>query len=174
MIISKYENVRATPKRVITTWPGFARELAYSVRTNAKTKDGPAWSPTDIPEGCARTNGNVKAVTACVFDIERFDLDVLTVLLAQLNGYAYVLHSTFSHSDDRVCLRLILPVSRPILPTEYQKFRQNTIAKFGILCDPHTNDVSRIWYYPTTREHVSPIFGHNDGQVLDVDRILGG
>lgn len=174
MVVSVYENMQSMPKRVMIMWNEFVRKLAYNTRTNATSKDGPAWSPTDIDEGCARTNANVKAITACVFDVEKADLKTLTGMLTRLSGYAFVLHSTYSHQDDNICLRLIVPVSRPILPDEHRNVRVKAAEKLGITLDLHTNDLSRIWYLPTSQANTSPIFGHNDGQTLDVDALLVG
>lgn len=136
-------------------------------------KFGPAWSPVDIPDGKSRLNVNVSAVTVSVFDLDHIPRHVLPDVLTRLAAYEYVIHSTHSHRPDDICLRLVMPLSRPVLAKEYAVYLRTVIAELGIPADPQCKDLSRLFFFPSIPEGHTPVTGHNIGHVIDVDALLG-
>ncbi len=153
--------------------PGHASVLAECAGHNCKAKYNAAWSPVDI-DG-PRANANVRAVTAAVFDLDHTTEAEIERLSDEIeaSGASAVLHSTHSHSPPNDwCLRLVLQLSRPVLPNEWAALRRELVKKFRLPADEATKDLSRIYFLPTFRDGIKPLVGTNTGLPLDVDALL--
>ena len=75
---------------------------------------------------------------------------------------------------DDCCFRVLVVVSRPILPAEYEAVWVAANAALGRVADANARDTSRFWYVascpPERLEHAWVKTG--DGRPLDVDRAL--
>lgn len=191
MNIAHYESAQDnTPAVIDVTWdelvdllttfaeplcaaPGVSSLLAECAGKECKAKFGAAWSPVDI-DG-PRANGNVKAVTSAVFDLDHVKEDEVDRIDKTLTdaGLAAILHSTHNNTPPNdFCLRLVLQLSRPVLPDEWQRVRAGIVAKFGLPADEATKDLSRIYFLPTHRDGIEFISGSMKGAAVDVDAIL--
>lgn len=142
-----------------------------SVPCSARTcaaKNGPGWSPVDIVD--RRRNENVRAVTVAVFDLDHLREEQVDAL--DLRGHAWVIHSTHSSRPGDVCLRLAMPLSRPVLPNEWAAVRAAAVAGLALPADPATRDISRFYYLPDAPEGTEPLSDSQDGTPLDVDALL--
>lgn len=134
-------------------------------------KHGPAWSPAYI-EG-QRDTKNVKAITAAVFDIDAVSADQLQTLTTNLEKQSGVIHSTHSHRENNISLRLVLWLSREVAPGEWPTVWNGIIRKFNIPCDPVCKDVARLFFLPTTVADGEFLAGKLPGsEPVNVDEIL--
>lgn len=186
MLLAFYENAQDTRPRVEElVWPALVELLTTFRHSSACTetpcsnrrcpgKNGAAWSPVDI-DG-TRSNANVRAVTAAVFDLDHLDASQLGLFESlRARGLAFVAHSTHSHAPPGdCCLRLVLPLSRPVLPREWATVRARAVAALELPADPATKDVSRIYYLPDAPQGTQPVAETNEGEALDVDALLRG
>lgn len=191
MKIAHYESARDNEPAVLDiTWPelvellttfgdplcaapNFKSLLGECAGKECKAKYGAAWSPVDI-EG-VRANANVKAVTAAVFDLDHIDEATLTRIDDTLTaaGLAAILHSTHNNNPpEDLCLRLVLQLSREVMPDEWPKVRQALVTMYGLPADEATKDLSRIYFLPTHRDGIEPTHGFMAGVPVDVDAIL--
>jgi predicted P-loop ATPase len=128
------------------------------------------WSPVDVVE--RRLNRNVRAVTAAVFDIDHAE-DVSVFERLEEQGFAFVLHSTHKHTPSNISLRVVFPLTRPVLPSEWPKFWAATIDALKIPADPQVKDISRAFFLPDTAEPNEPLAYQSAGnRPLDVDELL--
>lgn len=148
--------------------PGFKSALPECAGRKCPAKDGPAWSPVDI-EG-PRANANVRAVTAAVFDLDH--VPSLDPILAATDGFARVIYSTHSHAADDLCYRLVMPLSRPVLPSEWPGVRAAIVSALDLPADPITKDLSRLYFLPCTRDGAQAYQRADDGDSLDVGEAL--
>jgi len=181
MRIARYDNAQDNiPKAEELDWPALVSVLTTHRRSrcaarpcpgHCPAKNGPAWSPVDITD--RRKNENVRAVTVAVFDLDHlapgdgFEIEG--------KGYAYVLHSTHSHDAEagHLSLRLVMPLSRPVLPREWANVRSAAINQLQIPADPATKDLARLYYLPDAPEGTEPIADSGEGRSLDVEELLG-
>ncbi|NTX17730.1 DNA primase [Myxococcus sp. CA056] len=182
MRVALYENAQDnTPKGVDLSWPELSAKLVVHRRSQCPTspcvrgcpaKNGPAWSPVDIVE--RRRSENVRAVTVAVFDLDHLNAQQLSFLdSVERNGLAYALHSTHSNRPpDDYCLRLAMPLSRPVLPREWPSVREAAIRMLGLPADPATKDLARIYFLPDAPMSAEPFALSGEGAALDVDALL--
>ncbi|MBZ4336441.1 VapE domain-containing protein [Corallococcus sp. AS-1-12] len=134
-------------------------------------KDGLAWSPVDIGEH--RNKDFVNAVTLAVFDLDHLKAEQLAPLNdLESSGYAYALHTTHSYRPPLFSLRLIMPLSRPVLPREWPTVRAAAEAMLRVPVDPATKDLSRIYFLPDAPEGAECFAESAEGKPLDVDALL--
>ncbi|MCP3104647.1 virulence-associated E family protein [Myxococcus sp. K15C18031901] len=169
------------PQATELSWPELSARLVTHRRSQCPTspcprgcpgKNGPAWSPVDIVE--RRRTENVRAVTVAVFDLDHLNAPQLSFLDAvERHGLAYALHSTHSNRPpDDYCLRLVMPLSRPVLPREWASVREAAIRMLSLPADPATKDLARIYYLPDAPTGAEPFAASGDGAPLDVDALL--
>lgn len=186
MKIAIYENATGIyPAVVDPTWSELVEALL--VHDRRSIKDGRAWSPVEHnacpPDRCLGTNPktrceggvvhrideSVACVTAFVADLDHVSDEQLEAI--DLEGYAYVIHSTFRHSEDDQSYRLVLPLSRAVLPHEWKAVRTAVIQKFKLPADPRTGNLSRIYYEPSARPGAPTVADTGEGEPINVDEL---
>ncbi|RJS14626.1 DNA primase [Corallococcus sp. H22C18031201] len=182
MKVAFYASAQDNEPRVVElSWSELSLQLVAHRRSQCQTrpcargctaKNGPAWSPVDIGE--RRRSENVRAITAAVFDLDHLTAQQLSCLdSVERHGFAFALHSTHSNlPPDDYCLRLVMPLSRPVLPREWPAVRQAAIQLLAIPADPATKDLARIYYLPDAPVGTEPLALTGEGAPLDVDALL--
>lgn len=178
--VALYENAQdAIPRVQDLAWPELVAMLTTHRRSRCAAvpcpgrcaaKNGPAWSPVDIVE--RRRNENVRAITVGVFDLDHLTGDQVDKLELDLRGYSWILHSTHSSKPGDVCLRLVLPFSRPVQPQEWAAVRSAIVDGLALPADPATRDLARLYYLPDAPEGTEPLQGNSEGELIDVDAFL--
>nr|BDT33753.1 virulence-associated E family protein [Myxococcus sp. MH1] len=169
------------PQVADLSWPELSAKLVAHRRSRCPTspcprgcpaKNGPAWSPVDIVE--RRRTENVRAVTVAVFDLDHLSASQLSCLDAVRNrGLAFAVHSTHSNRPpEDYCLRLVMPLSRPVMPREWSAVREAAIRLLNLPADPATKDLARLYFLPDAPEGVEPMALSGEGMPLDVDGLL--
>lgn len=86
---------------------------------------------------------------------------------------AAAVYSTHSHTHDKPRLRLLLPLTRPVSPEEYQAVSRRIAADIDIdIFDDTTYQPHRLMYWPSVPADGEYIFEYQDGDWLDPDAIL--
>ena len=84
-----------------------------------------------------------------------------------------LIYSTHSHTHEAQRLRLIIPISRPVLPDEYQAITRMIAFDIGIdQFDDTTYQPSRLMFWPSTAADGEYIFKVQDKAWLDPETIL--
>ncbi len=173
----RFDHERA---RVPHPWQGAAQALLGERHQLRRTKKGtPTFSAVEYTEGAHRGKRGVLHATALVMDFDHLDGDQAEQLqdTLQARGWAHLLCTTWSHKaqgEDDHCLRLLLPVTRPIRPAEYEPVWTAVNAALGHLADPNARDISRIWYVASCpQERVDAAWMRAmEGRAVDVDRAI--
>ena len=93
----------------------------------------PAWSPAIYEEGVRRSNANVKRVTALVYDYDHTTVQPEEMInTLQASGYQSALYTTWSHGAETPRYRVVLFLSRDILPGEYERAWRKGIQTLGV------------------------------------------
>jgi hypothetical protein len=196
---SKNDNAPETQE---LSWIDLAALLTRHERTPCEPcpgktcahKDGPAWSPVEVapcPPTCRnhgrakavdcgggkfhRLNANVRAVHLAVFDIDHVTETALEGICARVDraGLAAVLHSSHSsRPPEDCCVRLVIPLSRPVLAAEWPTFRAEIERWLELPADRATKDLARLYFLPTAPQSARVIAAAGDGAVIDVDGTL--
>jgi putative DNA primase/helicase len=160
--------------RIPEAWQGPVLELVGGThQLRAQKKGTPAFSPVVYGEGATRGKAGVVEITALVLDFDHLSADAVTEVHSSLadRGWAWLAYSSFSHHADDACFRLLLFVSRPIEPGEYEAVWAAANGALGGFADRNARDISRVWYVaacPPERA-TDAWLRHGDGRPLDVD-----
>lgn len=138
-------------------------------------KQLPCWSPAIYLPGEKRSNENVQAVTALVYDFDHAKErpEIVSSRLRSI-GVAFVLHTTWSHRPSQPRYRVILFVSRPLMPKEYSVAWENGLRLIGYNSgvDRQARNISRHYALPVHcrgEEYIGDIF--LEGTLLDSDKV---
>lgn len=150
-------------------------------QVRALKKGTPAVSFVRYAEGERRGKKGVVAVTALVYDFDHLPTERARAIVTRLRqlGVAYLLYSSYSHrskGDDDNCFRVVVPLSRELLPAEYPAAWAAFDSDLGGHADPKARDVARLWFVPAcpAERLVLAVYEYRDGEPLDVDRLLDG
>ena len=87
--------------------------------------------------------------------------------------YTWALYSTHKHTPEHPRYRLLIPLSRPCDPDEYEAVARKVAEDIGMdMFDDSTYQPHRLMYWPSTSMDGEYVFEHNEGTLLDVDKVL--
>jgi len=118
---------------------------------------------------------NLANRTLITLDMDNIDMSVndLWDSITMLNDFEIMMYSTHSHAPKNPRLRLIIPLSRSVLPDEYQAVSRKIADSIGIdMFDDTTYEPSRLMYWPSTSSDGEFIFKRQEGPWLDPDEVL--
>lgn len=153
------------PIPISNTWLEFCD--LFKTHRKRNTKNGNCWSPCRYVTGTTRGNQNVAEICMAVIDIDNGV--PLESLIEKINGYTYLIHSSYSHTQEKPKYRAILPLVKPIENTEWPETWLRINAWLGSINDPSTKDSSRLYFMPScpldSKEHFVKI---GNGKLLNV------
>jgi len=120
-------------------------DLEKDIRREAK-QDLRLWAPTLFIAGARREDENVVHLSALVLD---FDKGPGPETLRELfSDVFHIAHSTWSHTTEKPKLRLVLPFSAPVRPSDYDAIWHYADDRAGKVADPTGRALARAWALP--------------------------
>jgi len=120
--------------------------------TGENKEAAPGWGPYLI-EG-PRRDANVKSMSFLVLDVDGKTEEECGELLTRIKGLKAIIHTTHSHNpaEDSNCMRVILPLAKPVQPSEWRSARESFLSTRNIadLIDPNVKDLSRFYFVPSS------------------------
>jgi hypothetical protein len=163
----KTDNIPKPFKKQLEALIGNSHALRF-------VKGGSAFSSASFVPGGLRKKVNVDKINFLVFDLDHISGQDLRNIKNRIHGLAYVAYTTFSHSIDDKCIRLILLISRPITTVEFELIYPIIGEAIGGIYDRACFDYARIFFLPSTNPdriaHAKINF--QSGAKLDADRII--
>lgn len=168
------------------TWSDFLKKLSKTRRTGETAAEYKSFSKSKqdeikdvggfvggtLKEG-RRTAESVQWRSVITLDADFAEKDLWDSLIFTLGDYACCIYSTHKHSPQKPRVRLILPLSRPVTPDEYQAISRLVASDIGIdQFDDTTYQPHRLMYFPSTSQDGEYIFKYNDSAWLDADEQL--
>lgn len=145
----------------------------YAQMTKAQrgnVKDVGGFVGGTLKEDGNRRNENLKERTLLTIDID----DATEMPQAPNPRFALILHSTHSHTEAAPRYRIIVPLSRPCSPIEYQAVAHKMAEAVGLeQVDITSCEPVRLMYWASAPKDAPVIYTAQDGEPLDVDGILG-
>jgi hypothetical protein len=128
-------------------------DLEREIRREAK-QDLRLWAPLLFAPGGKRDDVNVVHISAMVFDFDRgMTPERLATTFAHL---AHLAHTTWSHTPSSPKLRLVLPLSAPIAPADFDRVWHALDEVTGHLADPTGRALARAWALPAVPARDTP------------------
>lgn len=90
-----------------------------------------------------------------------------------LTDYNYAVYSTHKHSPEKPRLRILIPLTRPVTPDEYEAVSRKLAEDIGIdYFDDTTYQASRLMYWPSVASDGEYVYKYSDNPWLDPDKVL--
>jgi hypothetical protein len=180
--ISRFKSRTAAPTRDCVSWNWLVHQLSTPTRTSCTTstcsgsgcphKDGGCWSPAVFAADMPRQKQCVEAVACLVLDIDHVSARAVAALQDHLARYEHIIHATHSDRDDDRCLRVVMQLSRAVLPSEWPMFVRAAIASLPAPADPLSMDIARLYFLPSRPRDADYFIVAHAGEPLDVDATL--
>lgn len=166
-------------------WSDLVEKLSHTTRTpetvaeykklskaeKGRIKDVGGFVGGGLKDG-RRLKANVQNRTLLTLDIDYTNNDVWDSI-ELLYNFSVCMYSTHTHTPENPRLRLIIPLSRPVLPDEYQCVGRTIANDLGIdQFDDTTYDPERLMYWPSTPSDGEYIFKVKDEAWLNPDDVL--
>ena len=154
------------------------RESAAEYRAMSKTAQGKVKDIGGFVGGTVRDGGRRKADAITARSLVTLDIDFGTAATVEtvremLDGTAWCLYSTHSHTSSKPRYRIVVPLSREVSPDEYVPIARRLADDIGIdLFDDSTYEPSRLMYWPSAPADVDFVYETGQGEPADADRIL--
>jgi predicted P-loop ATPase len=163
-LIEKLSNTTRTPET-------YAEYKKMSKTDRDRIKDVGGFVGGSLKNG-RRKAENVANRTLLTLDLDYVIGDVWSSI-ELLWDFGCLIYSTHTHAPDNQRLRLVIPLSRPVLPDEYQAIARMIADDLGIdQFDDTTYEPSRLMYWPSTSADGDYIFKIQDSEWLNPDDIL--
>ena len=173
-------------KTVATTWAQLLKKLSTPVRTYETVKQYPGL-PKDKQDELKDVGGFVGGVLAggrrksgAVLSRQLITLDAdfatpeLWSNFQMLFGCAACIYSTHKHTPEAPRIRLVIPLSRPVMPDEYQAIARKVAEAIDIdVFDDTTFEPERLMYWPSCPSDGVFVFEQQEGGPLNADEQLG-
>jgi predicted P-loop ATPase len=167
------------------TWPQFAKLLREAKRTpeteaqyaamerpvRGKVKDVGGYVGGYLADG-KRNPRSVTLRSMVTLDMDSAAYDAVG-LVAEALPYAYVLHSTHSHTVSEPRYRLILPLDRAVTATEYVPIARRLAQYIGLeMFDETGYQPFRLMFWPSCSSDATYVYVEGEGEPVPTDLIL--
>lgn len=187
IIYTAESRITKTWRETRLSWDELAQRLATPRRANLssldywqgdkalrdKVKDVGGFVGGCLQDGLRR-KGAVLYRTLLTLDIDSGDASTLETLTTELDGYAYVIYSTMSHTEAKPRYRVVMPLSRHASADEYEALARKVAERTGLLeaYDDTTYQPERLMYWPCVCSDAPYVYRRGDGDPVDVDATL--
>ena len=156
------------PQQHQHTWSEVCRRFNKS-QLRSKKPGTPTWSPTRYKPDATRGNAGVESISCAVIDIDNGT--PLQDVLAKIDGYAYLAHSSFRHTEEHPKYRVILPLKTPSLVAQWPGHWTRINYWLGGINDPATKDAARLYFIPCHPQGAMHFVKIGEGKLLDIDEL---
>lgn len=168
MLYSALVEKLSTTTRTPETYAEY-KKLPKTERDNLKDVGG--FVGGSLKNG-RRKSENVANRTLLTLDLDYVKGDIWSSI-ELLWDFSVVMYSTHTHAPDNQRLRLVIPLSRPVLPDEYQAISRMVADDLGIdQFDDTTYEPCRLMYWPSTSSDGEYVFKVQDLSWLNPDEVL--
>ena len=122
--------------------------------------------------GGRRKTASVLSRSVLTLDLDYAEADVWDDFTMQYDCAA-MLYSTHKHTTEKPRCRIVIPLSRPVAPYEYEPLARRVAADVGIdQFDTTTYELARLFYWPSTSRDGAWWFEEQEGDALNPDVVL--
>lgn len=120
----------------------------------------------------SRKKGKILDRTLLSFDLDFAPKDPAQAIRGAI-GYAFALYSTHKHRPEAPRVRVVIPLSRPVSPEEYEPVARWIANEIGLdFMDPSTFEAARLMYWPSCSSDAEYIFDSQEGPAVNPDEVL--
>jgi predicted P-loop ATPase len=176
-------------KNRTVTWDELAKRLARSQKTGEthaeymaaskarqdQIKDIGGFVGGWLKDG-RRLSGNVMDRSVVTLDADFINgsaQDFVSAVQDAIDFTDAIIYGTHKNAPDKPRLRLVVCLSRPVSPEEYEAIARKIADKIGMtFFDSTTFQASRLMYWPSHSSDIEPFYQQLHGCALDADAVL--
>ena len=127
------------------TWDVLVEKLTTHKKSETKTG---VWFVGGQVKGVKRSDSEMISRSLLVYDIDNsgMTLAALQYELLMTLDCAFLAYSTFSHSDDHAKIRVVIPLSKTVSPSQYKTLSIRVADEIGIPVDPASHVASQAMF----------------------------
>jgi hypothetical protein len=140
------------------TWPVLVEKLTTHRQSDNKTG---AWFVGGSVKGTKRSDSEMVSRSVLTYDIDNSGMSLASIqyeLIMNLDC-AWLAYSTFSHTDDNPKVRVVIPLSKVVSPSQYKALSIRVAEEMGVPVDPASHvpaqamfsarckDISKAWSF---------------------------
>jgi hypothetical protein len=160
-------------------WSSLVSSLTKTPKEAPDKKAIGWWTPAKFSgvkneKGSDRWRGGFEHRDAITLDLDRLRPADIARVRATYAKFAYVMHSSYSHTEASPRLRIVLPLTRPTNYDEYQVVSRLIANRFDIeLVDTISFRPVQVTYLPGRPPGGTYFAEAHEGAWVDVDAVLG-
>ena len=172
-------------KNTKMSWGDFVERLKTTTRTSetqGEFANMPKSQQDDIKDvggfvggkvkNGKRQSGSIENSILLTLDADFADSDFCDNI-SMFYDFTYCIYSTHKHTAEKPRFRLVILLSRPCTPDEYEAVARMVAYDIGIdMFDDTTYQPHRLMYWPSTSIDGEYVFEHEENKPLDVDKVL--
>lgn len=172
-------------KNTKMSWGDFVERLKTTTRTSetqGEFANMPKSQQDDIKDvggfvggkvkNGKRQSGSIENRILLTLDADFADSDFCDNI-SMFYDFTYCIYSTHKHTAEKPRFRLVILLSRPCTPDEYEAVARMVAYDIGIdMFDDTTYQPHRLMYWPSTSIDGEYVFEHEENKPLDVDKVL--
>ena len=137
---------------------GFSKSVEFDSKEASTKRASFIGGPLADPSKGRK--GNVTMRTLAVLDYDKVDIPLSMVEFLEITGsFAAVIYSTFRHTPEEPRLRVVVPLSRPVLADEYPAVVDRLAAELGMgTPDKCSYVMNQLMFMPSHQRGVEPFF----------------
>lgn len=169
-----------TWKRAETSWAALLEKLAETAVTGETSAEYRAMTKTEraerkdvggfvggILKDGRRNNASVVSRSIVALDADRASTDFMGRVRGALQGIAWAVYSTHSHTAEAPRLRVLIPLAEPVEPDAYQAIARRLAADIDIeAMDDTTYEPARLMFWPSVPSDGEYFFDFEDAPAL--------
>ena len=146
--------------------------MSMSRQEKGRIKDVGGFVGGKVKDG-RRKAGNIESRSLVTLDIDFGTADTPDTVRKALDGYAWCLYSTHSHTPEHPRYRIVVPLDGPASAEEYVPIARRIAERIGLgLFDPTSYEPHRLMYWPSCPSDGTFVFKSGKGAPLPVRKIL--
>ena len=170
---TNWRRLTAMLSRPVRTAETVRAYSAMSRQEKGRIKDIGGFVGGEIRDG-RRKAGNIVSRSIITLDIDFGGTDTPDIVAGALDGLAWCLYSTHSHTPEHPRYRVVLPLDRPVTAEEYVPIARRVAERMGIgLFDPTTYEPHRLMYWPSCSSDGEFVFRRGVGKPVSAGEVLG-
>ena len=170
--IVTWEDIVAQLRKVKRTGETVEQYRAMSKPEKAAAKDVGGFVGGSVTG--RRIASAVKCRSLVAIDLDYAGADTLESVRDLMDGNAWCLYSTHSHTPESPRLRLVAPLDRDVSPEEYGPIARRLADYIGIdAVDPVSFTPHQLMYWPSCPKDGEFVFDSGEGEPLKADGLLG-
>jgi len=153
------------------TWPVLVEKLTTHKQSDNKTG---AWFVGGSVKGTKRSDSEMVSRSLLTYDIDNsgMTLGAIQYELIMNLECAWLAYSTFSHTDDNPKVRVVIPLSKEISPSQYKALSIKVAEEIGIPVDPASFVTSQAMFSARCKDITKAWSFSQDGAPYEVAQPL--